>query len=218
MNQTNCTLNLSLHPANTPLSELHGPGHRFPIWVQGCSIRCTDDCISPHLIDRRPRHLLQVGAVLEMLRKRARHAPESVEGVTFLGGEPTDQAGPLAALARAVREWDWTVMTYSGHTLQQLRKGDSTPIRDLLAATDILIDGPFVPSLQDPDLRWRGSSNQRIHLLTDRYRIDQIESLPAKKGVDVTLTPQGRLVVSGVEEKETVRRLEMAFRRRRLIE
>ena len=34
--------------------------------------------------------------------------------------------------------------------------------RDLLAQTDVLVDGPFVQAKHSFDLKWRGSSNQRL--------------------------------------------------------
>jgi anaerobic ribonucleoside-triphosphate reductase activating protein len=32
----------------------------------------------------------------------------------------------------------------------------------LLELVDVLVDGPFIDSLKDPDLLFRGSSNQRL--------------------------------------------------------
>jgi anaerobic ribonucleoside-triphosphate reductase activating protein len=34
--------------------------------------------------------------------------------------------------------------------------------RELLYELDVLVDGPYIERLRDPDLLFRGSSNQRI--------------------------------------------------------
>ena len=61
-------------------------------------------------------------------------------------------------------------MVFSGYTLDQLRRRPDAA--DLLARTDILVDGPFLRDQPDTERRWVGSRNQRVHFLTDRYRLD----------------------------------------------
>ncbi len=67
-----------------------------------------------------------------------------IEGLTLLGGEPFDQAGPLAALAEAVRAGGQSVMTFTGHVLEDLRAAGREDWDRLLAATDLLVDGPYL--------------------------------------------------------------------------
>jgi anaerobic ribonucleoside-triphosphate reductase activating protein len=212
MQDSDLRVNLGVHPRDVPITDLSGPGRRFPLWTQGCSHRCTDYCISPQLLDVRPRYVLAVTEVLSVLEQRARCELIPIEGVTFLGGEPTEQALPLAAIAAAVRNWGWNVMTYSGHTLQKLQRKADPAINDLLRHTDILVDGPFVKHLANPLLRWRGSSNQRILFLSGRYSSAEVEAMPVVKGVDITLTTDGRLLLSGGQSKEFVERLTSALR------
>ena len=210
-------LNLALHPRDVPVTELNGPGRRFALWVQGCSIRCTNFCISWQALDERPKHLLTLRETLNVLSARRQQETLPIEGITFLGGEPSDQAKGLAVLARAVRSWGWSVMTYSGHTLEKLLEMESPDITTLLGHTDILIDGPFLESEMEVRLRWRGSANQRIVLLTTRYRKEEIEVLPVLKGMDITVTGDGRLVVSGSQDRDLVMRLQTALRNQGLI-
>ncbi len=93
-----------------------------------------------------------------------------IEGVTFSGGEPFEQAAALLALCQFLRsQRDMSLMCYSGFTLKELRSHPDVDVQGLLALLDILVDGPFVQA-QQHDLLWRGSTNQQIHLLSDRHR------------------------------------------------
>jgi anaerobic ribonucleoside-triphosphate reductase activating protein len=81
--------------------------------------------------------------------------------VTFSGGDPMMQASGFAELACAIRQNCFkTIWCYTGYRFEWLvRQEDKLP---LLRQIDVLVDGPFVQSLKDPDLLFRGSSNQRI--------------------------------------------------------
>ena len=59
------------------------------------------------------------------------------------------------------------VWCYSGYTYESLFKDETR--RPCLDYIDTLVDGPFVQSLFDPALSFRGSSNQRI-LHLSKYR------------------------------------------------
>lgn len=81
--------------------------------------------------------------------------------VTFTGGDPMMQPEGFTRLARAIKERSTkTIWCYTGYTFEQLLK---MPVqRELLQHIDVLVDGPFVQSLRDEQLRFRGSSNQRM--------------------------------------------------------
>jgi anaerobic ribonucleoside-triphosphate reductase activating protein len=63
-------------------------------------------------------------------------------------------------------------MVFSGYTIEEARAKNDPDVDALLALTDILVDGPYVRELPDATRRWIGSTNQRIHFLSDRYRSD----------------------------------------------
>jgi len=142
--------------------EVLGPGVRAVIWVQGCPLRCSG-CIAPEMLSFEGGTVRTVAELTSWLCSL-----DEVEGVTLSGGEPFAQAEALALLldeVRAVRPY-FTAMSYSGFTLAALRRG--TPAQQaLLGRLDILIDGPYQPA-KHGDLRWRGSSNQRLVPLTER--------------------------------------------------
>jgi anaerobic ribonucleoside-triphosphate reductase activating protein len=147
-----------------PCTEAEGPGKRFALWFQGCPLRCPG-CCNPEFLPfegGEPRLLSDVLAELDAV---------DVEGITLLGGEPLAHATGAAALAIAARQRDLSVMVFTGYSLEQARTM-GPDVESLLAHSDILVDGPYVRELPDTARRWIGSTNQRIHFLTDRYRAD----------------------------------------------
>jgi anaerobic ribonucleoside-triphosphate reductase activating protein len=95
-----------------------------------------------------------------------------IEGITLLGGEPLAHAAPAASLAREAQRRGLSVMVFSGYTLAQARALADPAVADLLAQTDLLVDGPYLRDAPETGRRWIGSTNQEIHFLTDRYTAD----------------------------------------------
>ncbi|WP_063754980.1 4Fe-4S single cluster domain-containing protein [Streptomyces sp. NRRL B-3229] len=168
-----------------------GPGLRAVIWVQGCPLRCPG-CVAPETL---PFAGGEVRAVTEVAGRLARLT--DVEGVTLSGGEPFSQAQSLADLLDAVRALrpDFSAMAYSGFRHEALLRG--TPgARALLDRLDLLVDGPYVAA-RHGDLLWRGSSNQRVVALTERYH--HVRSLTdAGAGIEVSVGHDGQFSWAGV--------------------
>jgi anaerobic ribonucleoside-triphosphate reductase activating protein len=142
-----------------------GPGIRAALWVRGCPLRC-EGCVAPEDLPFAGGTWMTAAA----LAARFNALPADVTGVTFSGGEPMAQAGALAALADLLRaERDWSVMSYTGYTIEHLRRHGDEGQLALLARLDILVDGPYMQARHAP-LAWRGSSNQRLHFLSGRHR------------------------------------------------
>jgi anaerobic ribonucleoside-triphosphate reductase activating protein len=152
-----------------PCTEAEGPGQRFAIWFQGCPLRCPG-CCNPEFLPFRGG---EARSLAEMADAIARARDESgIEGITLLGGEPFAHAAAGAALARVARGLGLSVMVFSGYTVEDLRARSEPEVADLIALTDILVDGPYDRDRPDTERRWIGSTNQRIHFLTDRYTFD----------------------------------------------
>ncbi len=143
-------------------SRANGPGERFVLWVQGCSRACPG-CFNEDMQPVARRHWVTVDQVFEAVT-----AVPGIEGVTYTGGEPMEQAEPLVRLTERLRDTGLSVVCYTGFTVEELRWRDSPSIRKMLDLVDILIDGPYLRE-QAESLLWRGSRNQRIHFLTERY-------------------------------------------------
>ena len=143
--------------------ETLGPGVRFGLWVQGCQRACPG-CISPTSRPLDGGQLIDTGALAwEVILSGA-------QGITISGGEPFLQAAALAEFVGKVRERrDLGTIVYTGYTIEELWGMAST--ESLLACTDLLIDGPYVQALDD-GVGLRGSANQRLIALTERYAQD----------------------------------------------
>ncbi|QQO08691.1 4Fe-4S single cluster domain-containing protein [Breznakiella homolactica] len=139
-----------------PESIVDGPGFRYTVFVQGCALACPG-CHNPQLQAFTGGTPVSVKEILAEIG-----ANPLLSGLTLSGGEPFTQAGPCAALARGVREMGLTVVTYTGLTWEKIIVSGREDWAGLAAATDILVDGPFIRELRNIDLRFRGSSNQRL--------------------------------------------------------
>lgn len=138
-----------------------GPYNRFGIWVQGCNRDC-DGCVA------RMSHDPQYGTQIDTGALAWEIVLSDTEGITVSGGEPFLQAAALTELITKVkRRRDIGVIIYTGYLFEELSDVDGAA--DLLSLTDLLIDGPYIRELDD-GLSLRGSSNQRVLPLTERYR------------------------------------------------
>ena len=82
-------------------------------------------------------------------------------------------------LAKKCHELGLNVWAYTGFTYEELIEKGSKDIMDFLSEIDVLIDGKFEIKKKSLDLKYRGSSNQRI--------IDVPKSLKSKKVVLKTI-------------------------------
>jgi len=151
-------------------SIVDGPGFRLTIFSQGCHNHC-EGCHNPDTWDFDGGTVMEEEQIVQMAR-----ANPLVKGVTFSGGEPFDQASGFTKLARLLKKEGYEVASYSGYTFEQLMSGTDEQ-RELMMSIDVLIDGPFILSLRNLSLVYRGSSNQRI--------LDARESVLQGKAIEV---------------------------------
>jgi anaerobic ribonucleoside-triphosphate reductase activating protein len=180
--------------ARVPVTRAEGPGARYALWLQGCSIRCAG-CCNPHLFETRPGEWLEPAAIVaEMAAVRAR-----IEGVTLLGGEPMDQPEALPPLLRGARGLGLTVMLFTGFTLEELRARPGDGVSSVLGLVDVVVDGRYDGSRPETARRWVGSTNQRFHYLTTRYSpaIERPAADEPLRTVEVNIGMDGQLSANG---------------------
>lgn len=157
----------------------NGPGVRVSLFVSGCTHRCPG-CFNAEAWDfdyGTPFTQQTINEILDMLK------PSHIKGLTLLGGEPFEpQNQPeILKLLRQVKTAypEKSIWAFSGYLFDEDiltgRLGPWEITEEYLSYLDVLVDGPFVMEKKDLNLRFRGSSNQRL--------IDVPASLKTKKVV-----------------------------------
>lgn len=156
----------------------NGPGVRVSLYVSGCRNHCKN-CFNPETWD------FNYGEPFtEEVENKISGAlmPDYIKGFTLLGGDPFEPENQkvLAPFLEKLRKahpdksfWAFTGYDYERDLLTG-KLGDVDTVLRMLNCLDVLVDGRFVEDLKDLNLRFRGSSNQRIILLKPSLKEDKI--------------------------------------------
>lgn len=131
---------------------------------------------------------------------------ENSEGITITGGEPFLQSFELVKMLKLIKtKRDYGVIIYSGFLREELENGTDESKIQLLSDTDILIDGHYEKKLDDGK-PFRGSSNQRIHLLSERYKsvFETYYEKAEKRNIEINVTEENVYMV-GVPSKSAMK-------------
>ena len=145
-----------------------GPGLRYAIWTQGCIHNCKN-CIAPdtHPLDKNGYWLGIEELYLEIEENMKK---ENIRGITISGGEPFLQAKPLVELIKRLKErTQLDIICFTGFEYSYLKNKKDKSIEYILANIDILIDGKYIEEKNENNYL-RGSSNQNMIFLSERYR------------------------------------------------
>lgn len=140
-------------------TTVDGPGFRTSIYLAGCDHRCPG-CHNPQSWSPTAGTPMTLEEILEIVQ-------EEDFNVTLTGGDPLFIPEASTRLAKAITEAGYTVWLYTGFTYEEILASEN--MRAILPYVEAIVDGPFIESLRDPDLQFRGSSNQRIiYILPNR--------------------------------------------------
>lgn len=144
----------------------NGPGVRVSLFVSGCTHHCKN-CFNQEAWDFNygsPFDESVIDTILDHVGKFY------IKGITYLGGEPFEpQNQPaLLELSRRIKDrypnksiWCFTGYLFDKDIMEK-KLGDWKITEELLSYIDVLVDGPFIEELKNLNLRFRGSSNQRL--------------------------------------------------------
>lgn len=138
----------------------NGPGVRTTIFLSGCNLHCKG-CFNKEAWSFSSGSLLTEDIVDKII---ANTNQSHVNGISILGGEPFDQnpeeLNSFLYKLRHELDSDKSIWVWSGHTYEDLIKLGFYNI--IKSKIDVLVDGCFKEELYDPNLMYRGSSNQRV--------------------------------------------------------
>ena len=168
-------------------TETEGPYKRLAIWFQGCNILCKA-CCNPELQALRIRHIITVEELFNIiLDSKDKY---DIEGVTFLGGEPTLQEG-LISLAFLLKVNNIGTILFTGKKIEMLDN-------DLINNLDLVIDGKFEVSKIYAKRNLIGSENQNIYFLTNRYEKDEKWFFEKReKKIEINIMKENSIFISG---------------------
>ena len=135
----------------------NGPGVRVSIFMQGCMFKCKN-CFNPETHDfNGGREFLDetINKVLELCNL------DYIVGLSILGGEPLHPLNidGTTKLAKMFKEkypnktiWVWSGFLFDRDLFD----------KEVLKYIDVLVDGQYKDELCEPNLKYCGSSNQRV--------------------------------------------------------
>lgn len=178
---------LRLHDI-VPLSHVNGPGARFCIWLQGCSLACPG-CFNPETHDFDHGKTVSPS---ELSRQVLSH--ENIEGITISGGEPLQQCDALLEFLKLIKaESRLTILIFSGFEEAEILR---MPIFDeLKSLCDVLIAGRYVES-KKLGRGLLGSSNQEMLFFSSVYGPTDFQDIPE---TEIVINPDGSYSISGVD-------------------
>lgn len=135
---------------------LNGDGLRTVLWVSGCDHRCRG-CQNPQTWPETSGIPFDEAAREELFEALSR---DYMNGITFSGGDPLfcPNRETIGELIDEIREKlpEKTIWLYTGSLFEEIK---SIP---MIRKVDVIVDGPYIESLRDTQLHWKGSKNQRV--------------------------------------------------------
>lgn len=176
-----------------PSSNIYGPGDRFVIWLQGCTLACKG-CWNTAMWPHKENELIERQKLLNQIM-----VTPGIVGVTFLGGEPLQQAENLLWLMRQLSEEGLDIMLYTGYEFDEIQSCNNK--QGIFDFVDILISGRYRHSLRNTNLLWRGSENQKVNFLTAKYNETTVSEC---NQVEIHIGEFGELSILGYPEQELI--------------
>lgn len=151
----------------------NGDGVRTSLFVSGCKNKCKgcfNQCAWDFLYGSKYTEEVE-NKILESIE------PNMIRGLSILGGDPMEieNQPTVLNLILKFREkfqhtkdiWLWTGYLYDKDLIDNGRRYIEDVTDKILSNIDVIIDGPFIESKKNLNIKYRGSENQRVIYLKD---------------------------------------------------
>ena len=147
---------------------LNGDGLRVVLWVSGCEHHCPG-CQNPVTWDPQDGVEFNEDAEKEIFEQLEK---DYISGITFSGGDPLFPANEktVTEFAKRLKSRfpEKTIWLYTGYCWEEIRE------KEILKYLDVLVDGRYEESLRNPQLHWKGSSNQRVIAVQESLKCAEV--------------------------------------------
>lgn len=170
-------------------SAANGPGTRFVVWAQGCTLGCAG-CFNPetHGPGGDVRTVGDVAA--EVL------GTSGIDGVTVSGGEPLEQPEALREFCGLVRPSGLGIVVLTGFARREIEANPG--LSAAVERADMVIAGRYNARLRI-GAGLRGSSNKEYWAITGRYGPEDFAGVPES---EIVIAADGTISVTGMHAWE----------------
>ncbi|MBR5304909.1 MAG: anaerobic ribonucleoside-triphosphate reductase activating protein [Candidatus Gastranaerophilales bacterium] len=147
---------------------LNGSGLRVVLWVAGCEHRC-EGCHNPYTWDIEGGQKFTQDTLSELLKELGK---EYIQGTTISGGDPLhiENRNEIEQICKTIKQFcpSKDIWIYTGYKFEE--------VQDLkvMKYIDVLVDGEFQKDLADVNIKWCGSSNQRVISVPETLKTGKI--------------------------------------------
>jgi len=153
----------------------NGLGWRAVLFVSGCPHHCPG-CHNEIAQDYNYGEEFKETEIIERIKNNS-----ILNGITISGGEPLckENISEVNNFIEKVKKEkpNFNVWCYTGYTLEQLKNRNDEVTNKTLNNIDVLVDGKFIQERKNPEIRFRGSDNQRILDLKSCLKEEKIVEL-----------------------------------------
>lgn len=153
----------------------NGLGVRVSLFVSGCRRHCPE-CFNKEAQDFKygkpftDKEITFIESKLQL---------PQVRGLSLLGGEPMEieNVTELLPLCKYLKSTytNKDIWCYTGYTYEELINRNNIVTKEILKYIDILVDGDFQIDKKSLNLKFRGSSNQRIIDVQKTLKSNKVE-------------------------------------------
>ena len=146
-------------------SRANGPGLRCVVWFQGCTLNCGG-CGNPETHQPDPEKFKSVSDVKNLILDA--YKKHHIEGITFSGGEPLQQAEALIELMLFANSLGLSVIISTGYTFDEIAKMNKRINYAISHFSDVVIAGRY-DNTQHIGTGFRGSANKEYRFFSEFY-------------------------------------------------